>query len=142
MKIIERYIVFAIVFLAYVTGLVFQPLIVKALDSTFLIKVILLALCAFSPIIFLSLTLTNLLSDDKSKRKEFEWELALIIARKSEPRIIGKISEIIESQAIDTFKEVKDQEKKNIEARAQIKAKHILDVWNQLFEEEKDESQK
>jgi len=141
MNIIERYLVFAVVFLAYIVGLVFQPLIIKALDSTFLIKVILLFLCAFSPIIFLTLTLTYLLSNDKSKRIQFEWELALIIARKSEPRIIGKISEIIESQAIDTFKEVKDQEKKNIEARAQIKAKHILEVWNQLFEEEKEESQ-
>ena len=142
MKIIERYVVFAIVFLAYIAGLVFQPLIIKGLDSTFLIRVILLALCVFSPIIFLSLTLISLLSDDRSKRREFEWELALIIARKSEPRIIGKISEIIESQAIDTFKEVKDQEGKNLEARAQIKAKHILEVWNQLFQEEKDESQK
>jgi hypothetical protein len=142
MKRNERYVIFGAIIASFVLGVAFEPLLMDDIGSPFWIKAILIFSCIIAPIVILYLSMIDFFSDNRGKRREFEWELALIIARKSEPRITRKMSEIIKTQAIGTFRENKNQENKNIEDRAQIKAKHMLQVWNQLFQEEKEESQK
>ena len=105
---------------------------------------IIYALIYGGTVVFLSL-ITNLFIENRQKqdtqeKEGIEWEATLQIAKKADNRITDKISEFVLKEAKSSLTEEKQQQISIIvkTKREEILAEHIIDVFNELFEEEKE----